>query len=83
METIIVEVAVGITDETYDFILPAHVNLDTIIIAIIDKIEQFQPNILIDRQMPMLIDSISRAALPLDKTLAQSNIHDGSRLMIL
>lgn len=83
METIIVEIVVGITDEVYDFVLPAHVNLGTILKAIIDKIEQFQPNILIDRQTPMLIDRTNNVVLPLDKTLAESHIHDGLRLSIL
>ena len=82
METIIVEITLGLTGETFDFMLPAHVALGAIIHEMIRKIEIYHGGIMLDKRCPMLL-SEDRKSLSMDATLAMSGIRDGSRLTLV
>lgn len=83
METIIVEILLGITGEVVEFMLPAHVPLASLMSGILRLVEQVHQNVSFDAATVMLYDA--KQALPLEPawTLAQSGIRDGSQLVLL
>jgi len=83
METIIVEICIGITGNVSDFVLPAQVPVETLTGEIIKLAEQAFPWITFDTALPMLCDSEKGRVIPGNLTLAQAGIRDSSRLLLL
>ncbi|MGI6636216.1 MAG: EsaB/YukD family protein [Christensenellales bacterium] len=83
METVIVELTISATSEKVDLMLPAHVPMDAIMGEIIRKLEQYMPNMMIDKEYPMLYNPETLKVLPRNGTLAAAGIHDGSSLVIV
>ncbi len=83
METIIVEICIGITGCVSDFVLPAHVPVESLISEIIKLVEQAFPWLTFDKQMPLLCDSEKGRVIPGHLTLAQAGICDSSRLLLV
>lgn len=83
METVIVEICMGITGSVSDFILPAHVPVAALISELIKLIEQVYPHITFDRDMPILYEMEKGLPIPMNATLAQAGIRDSSRLLLV
>lgn len=83
METIIVEVCIGITGCVTDFILPAHVPVSALIEEIARLTEQVFPEITFGNERPLLCDLQSNSIISTHLTLAQANVRDGSRLLLV
>lgn len=83
METIIVEICIGITGSVSDFVLPAHVPVEALIGEIIKLVEQAFPWLTFDGQMPLLCDSEKGRVIPGHLTLAQAGVRDSSRLLLV
>ena len=83
VETIIVEICIGITENVSDFVLPAHVPVDALIVEIIRLVEQVFPHLTFDDEMPMLCDRDKGTVIPGNLTLAQAGVRDSSRLLLL
>lgn len=83
METIIVEICIGITGSVSDFVLPAHVPVESLVGEIIKLVEQAFPWITYDKEQPLLCDSEKGCVIPGHLTLAQAGIRDSSRLLLV
>ncbi|MGN0996874.1 MAG: EsaB/YukD family protein [Candidatus Ventricola sp.] len=83
METIIVEICIGVTGSVSDFVLPAHVPVQALIGEIIKLIEQAFPYLTFDTELPLLYDSERKTAIPMQLTLAQAGVCDSSRLLLV
>lgn len=83
METIIVEIELGISGERYEFMLPAHVPIAAILEDIIGKLERYQPSVLIDKRAPMLLLPQTGRIVSLENTLAQEGLRDGGKLRLI
>lgn len=83
METIIVEICIGITGNVEDFVLPAHVPVQALTGEIIKLVEQAFPWIAFDKELPLLCDGEKGNIIPGHLTLAQAGIRDSSRLLLL
>lgn len=83
METIIVELCIGATGNTADFMLPVHVTVSKLIAELIKLIEQVYPETSFEQEAPVLCDMLSQRMIPGNLTLAQASIRDSHRLMIV
>lgn len=83
METIIVEICIGITGNVSDFVLPAHVPVQTLICELIKLIEQVFPYITFDHETPILYEMEKGWPIPLHQSLAQAGVRDSSRLLLV
>ncbi|MBP3522969.1 MAG: EsaB/YukD family protein [Clostridia bacterium] len=83
METIIVEICIGITGNVSDFVLPAHVPVQALISELIKLIEQVFPYITFDHETPILYEMDKGSAIPMHLSLAQAGIRDSSRLLLV
>ena len=83
MESIIIELVLGNTGETVEFMLPAHVSLSSLVQDIARLIEQLNMSVAFDKENIVLFDLDRAVVLQHDWTLAQNGLHDSSRLMIL
>lgn len=83
METMIVELTVGATDVTCEFMLPAHVSLAALTQNIVQLLEQVYQYVAVDRENTVVYDLEQHCALLPEWTLAQSGVRDGSSLIIL
>lgn len=83
MESIIIEIVLGCTGEEMEFMLPAHVQLGSLVQDIARLIEQMNLSIAFDRDNLVLYDIEQQTLMHYDWTLAQNGVRDGSKLMIL
>lgn len=83
MESVIIEFVLGCTNETIEFMLPAHVPLATLVQDIVLLIEQTKPTVSFGKNDIVLYDLEQQTIMHADWTLAQNGVHDGSKLMIL
>ncbi len=83
METIIVELYVPATSSTFDFQLPATGRVCDIVNEIIRILEATQQNLRFDKDLPVLCDLEHGCSLNPGAFIAQTGIHDGSRLMLV
>ncbi len=83
METIIVELCIGATGKEADFMLPAHIPVSSLIKDLAGLIEQAFQNVTFAEEEVNLFDMVSQRMIPPTYTLAQANIGDGHRLMIV
>lgn len=83
METIIVEINIAASDENTEFILPAHVKIDSLLPAIIRLVEQTHQELQYDPEHTMLCDPRSQKILPSNITLAQAGVRQGHQLMLV
>lgn len=83
METIIVEILLGMVGETLEFMLPAHIQLGSLMDDIIRLTEQVNQNVMLDRERAILYDISRGSVLYPEWTLAQNNVQDGNRLVLI
>lgn len=83
METIIVEVRMGVSGVVRDFALPAHVRIGVLMADLAELIEQSFPELQMDKENPMLLDAERECPLQRSLTLAQAGIRDGARLIFV
>ena len=83
METIIVEICIGLNGVVSDFMLPAHVPVGKLIHEIVRLVEQVFPEITFGGVTPMLFSTANSAAIPEELTLAQAGIRDSNRLILV
>ena len=82
MDTIIVEIFLPAINMSRDFILPAHVPVGSILPYLIDVVRDCA-NALVDEQHPCICDMKRRRPILPERTLAESGVRDGSRLMLI
>lgn len=83
METIIVEICIGINGVSSDFMLPAHVPVGKLIRELVSLVEQVFQEITFSGETPLLCSLTSGAVIPQDMTLAQAGVRDSHRLMLV
>ena len=83
METIIVALYVPATSSTFDFQLPSTGRVSDIVNEIIRILEATQQNLQFDKELPVLCDLEHGRSLNPNAFIAQTGIHDGSRLMLV
>ena len=83
METIIVELFVPATSSTFDFQLPSTGRVSDIVNEIIRILEATQQNLLFDKELPVLCDVEHGYNLDPASYIAQTELHDGSRLILV
>ena len=83
METIIVEICIGITGSISDFVLPAHVPVKALTGEIVKLVEQAFPWITFDKELPLLCDGERGTIISGELTLAQAGIRDSARLLLV
>lgn len=83
METIIVEIYLPGVSQSYDFVMPAHVPVGSILDRLIDLLKGYTNIAQIDAEHPCLCDMMSKRPIPLHKTLSQCGVRDSWRLMLL
>ena len=83
METIIVELFLPTTSATYDFQLPATGRVCDVVNEIVRILETTQQNLSFDKGQTILCDIEHGVILDPAAHIAQTGIHDGSRLMLL
>lgn len=83
METIIVEIIIGVSGDLVDFVLPVHVPAAELLPDVIRLIEQTHPTLRMDKQTPVLCDQTDGRMLHPALTLAQSGVRMGHRLLLV
>lgn len=83
METIIVELSIGAIGKEADFMLPAHIPVSNLIKDLTGLIEQAFQNVTFADEDVNLFDLLAQRIIPPSYTLAQANICDGHKLMIV
>lgn len=83
METIIVEITLGCTGEVLEFMLPAHIPVASLTEDMALLIEQQRPGVAFDKAAVVLFDLDKQHVLNVDWTLAQNDLRDSSRLLML
>lgn len=83
METIIVEINIAASDENVEFILPAHVKIESLLPEIIRLVEQTHQELQYDPIHTMLCDTRSQKMLSSGITLAQAGIRQGYKLLLV
>ncbi|MBR4039076.1 MAG: EsaB/YukD family protein [Clostridia bacterium] len=83
METIIVEICIGLNGVVSDFMLPAHVPVGKLIHEIVPLVEQVFQEITFGGQLPMLFSMTSGSVIPSELTLAQAGVRDSHRLVLV
>ena len=83
METIIVEINIPAITSSFDFRLPSEGRVSDIVEEIIRILEVTQQNLTLDKEHPMLCDLENSRVLDPDLCIAETGIHDSSRLLLL
>jgi len=83
METIIVEICIGVNGVVSDFMLPAHVPVSKLLRELVSLVEQVYQEITFSGETPMLCSLTSGAIIPMDLTLAQAGVRDSHQLMLI
>lgn len=83
MENITVEIAIPAINRSYDFQIPPTNYVHEVVNDLIDILEQTQQNILFDRRCPMLCDIDRGITLDPNAVFGNTNVRDGSTLMLL
>ena len=83
MENIIVEIYIPAISSTFDFRLPASGRVCDVILEVMRILETTQQNLMLDKEYPMLCDLEHGCSLPPDKYIAETGLHDGSRLILV
>ncbi|MBQ8088424.1 MAG: hypothetical protein IJ074_11970 [Clostridia bacterium] len=83
METIIVELYVPAISSTFDFSIPATGRVCDTVAEIVRILEATQQNLEFDKEMPMLCDLEHGVPLKPNAYIAETGIHDSSRLMLV
>ena len=83
METIIVEIFVPAINLTFDFRLPAAGRVYDVVNEIVRILETTQQNLDIDDDFPMLCDIERGCILDPSKHIAETNLHDSSKLILV
>lgn len=83
MESIIIQIILGCTGDSADFMLPAHVPVSALLDDIARLAEQVYPTAAFDPKALVLVDMQSGNVLPREWTLSQSRVEDGGKLMLL
>lgn len=83
MQTIIVEVYLPATSESYDFRLPAQGRIGDICREMVRILESTRQNLLIDAEYPLLCERDAGKVLPDWQTVGEAGLRDGSRLLLL
>ncbi len=83
MENIIVEIYIAPVGETADFMLPAHVEVRKILSDLTRLVEQVYQQITYAGEQPLLCCLDDERIIPLNLTLAQAEIKDGHRLILV
>ena len=83
METITVEIFVPAINVSFDFRLPSGGRVHDVTEEIIRILETTQPSLLFDKSYPMLCDSEGGRILDPAKCIAETGLHDSSRLILV
>ncbi|MBR2942563.1 MAG: EsaB/YukD family protein [Clostridia bacterium] len=83
METIIVEICIGVNAVASDFMLPAHVPVSKLIRELVSLVEQVYQEVTFSGETPMLCSLTSGTIIPMDMTLAQAGVRDSHQLMLV
>ncbi|MGN0802970.1 MAG: hypothetical protein ACI4MF_10290 [Candidatus Faecivicinus sp.] len=83
METIIVEIYIPAISRSFDFRLPASGRVYDVVDEIIRILEATQQNLVFDKELPMLCDTETGRALDPAAYIAETGIHDSSRLLLV
>lgn len=83
METIIVEICIGLNGVVSDFMLPAHVPVEKLIRELVPLVEQVFQEITFGGQTPMFFSQTSGCSIPPELTLAQAGVRDSHRLILV
>lgn len=83
MQTIIVEVYLPATSESFDFRLPAQGRIGDICREMARILESTQQNLSVDTAYPLLCERDAGKVLPHWQTVAEAGLQDGSRLLLL
>lgn len=83
MQSIIVEVFVPATSASYDFRLPSTGKIGDVVAQVVQILESTEQNLLIDRGQPLLCDCERGVILKQDDTVAEAELRDGARLMLV
>ena len=83
METIIVEIYIPAITQSFDFRLPASGRVCDVIDEIIRILEITQQNLMFDKKAPMLCDVEQGVVLDPSRHIAETGLHDSSRLVLL
>ena len=82
METIIVEIFIPATNQSFDFRLPAGGRVQDVVSEIVRILEITQQNLVIDSENPLLCDLERGIVLDPGKCIAETGIHDSSKLIL-
>lgn len=82
METIIVEICIAATGNVSDFMLPAHVQISSLIQELVRLVEQAYQEITYGEEPPVLCNLTDGGVIAGNLTLAQAGVRDGHRLML-
>ncbi|MBE5807625.1 MAG: hypothetical protein E7317_04720 [Clostridiales bacterium] len=83
METIIVEIFIPAVNKSFDFRLPGQGRVCDVVDEIIWILESTQQNLSIDRASPMLCDVEQGVILDPAKHIAETGLHDSSKLVLV
>lgn len=83
METIIVEVFIPAITKSFDFRLPTSGRVCDITDELIRILEITQNNLMFDKTTPMLCDIENGVVLNPSSYIAQTGLHDSSRLILV
>ncbi len=83
MENIIVEICLAATGEIIDFMLPAHVPASALVEEITRMVMQLHQELCYQEKQTILYDLSRGAEVCADGTLAQQQVRDGTRLLLV
>ncbi|MBR0463682.1 MAG: hypothetical protein IJJ23_04780 [Clostridia bacterium] len=83
METIIVELTLPSTSATFDFQLPSTGRVCDVVNEIVRILEATQQNLSFDKDQTVLCDLEHGCILDPALHIAETSLHDGSKLMLL
>ncbi len=83
METIIVEIYIPAISSSFDFRLPASGRVCDVVDEIIRILETTQQNLTFDKTLPLLCDVESGRTLNPAAYIAETGIHDSSKLILV
>lgn len=83
MESIIVEIHVPAITRSFDFRLPSEGRIYDISEEIIRILELTQQNLSFNKEYPMLCDVEKGVILDPEKCVAETGLHDSSKLLLL
>ena len=83
METIIVEIYIPAITSSFDFRLPATGRVYDVTCEIVRILEATQQNLLFDKELPVLCDVEHGYNLDPASYIAQTELHDGARLILV